>query len=209
MKAFVLLVVLLLCIACNVPVDYPTTINIDSNMFKALAIKFLARELWKAPDYLGGLEPAYPIALADIDCLISRDTNWMSGGFICSTPKILIKKQNDYTLISNRAELKKTYAPITSEQEALSYAILYTRFFAIFDIAFFKSSYTYFGETPSISYVKFENGSYLVHLFSYQQFGCSHPYYSALVKVYKSGDVEILKKEVSFEDPKQSNLCVD
>ena len=202
-----------ICIACNISGNedsgYRPTINIDTGVYKVLEKKFNVISLWEAPDYLGGLNPTYPIAIANMDCRVARDTDWMSGGLICAMSKIVIKKRNEYTLITNRAELKNTYAPITSKQEALSYAILYTRFFAVFDINFFKSSYDYLGETPGISYVKQLNDGYLVHLFSYKQFGCEHPYYSTLVKVTKSGEVQILQQTASFEDPQQYSLCID
>ena len=213
MRIFMLFLFLSICVACNISGnetnDYRPTINIDTGVYKVLEKKFNVMRLWQAPDYLGGLDPTYPIAIAYMDCFVARDTDWRAGGIICGLSKIVIKKQNRYTLITNRAELKNTYAPITSKQEALSYAVLYTRFFAVFDISFFKSSYDYFGETPVISYAKPQNDGYLVHLFSYKQFGCGHPYYSTLVKVTKSGEVQILQQTASFEDPQQYGLCVD
>jgi len=213
MKIFVVLAFLGLCIACNRAGDettkYTPTIQIDTAAYEALANQFHARELWAAPDYLGGLNPSYPTAIIFKDCTAVQDTDWMSGGMMCGFSKILIKKPDGYVLINNRAELKNTYSPITSDQEALSYAILYTRFFAVFDISFFKSSYDYFGETPTISYVKQQSGSYIVHLFSKKTFGCDHPYYSALVQVEKNGDVKVLKIEASFQNPAERGLCVD
>jgi hypothetical protein len=213
MKIIVLLAFLGLCTECNragnETYKFPATIDIDSSAYKTLANQFRARGLWAAPDHLGALNPSYPIAIINMDIDHFKDTDWMSHGMIASFDKIVVKKQNGYFLINSHAELKEIYAPITSEKEALSYAILYTRFFAVFDISFFKSSYDYFGETPTISYAKQQQGGYIVHLFSYKTFGCDHPYYSDLVRVEKNGTVKILKHEVSFEDPEKKHLCVD
>jgi hypothetical protein len=216
MKLFtVFTVFFLVFIACNCSnykianLNYPGTINIDTNMYRTLQKKFKIRQLWKAQDYLGGLDPSYPIAVGYVDCVASPDTDWRVGGFICAIPKLIIKKNDNYIMINNREELIKTYAPITSEKEALSYAILYTRYFAILDEDFFKSGFKYHSTKPTISYSKKTEDGYRVHLFSYQQFGCSHPYYSIFVKVNKNGIVETLKKEETFKDPKQEGLCVD
>ena len=187
---------------------YPATINIDTADYSFLQKRFKVRELWKAPNYLGGLNPSYPIALAYQDFEVAKDTDWASNGLILSFAKIIIKKDNNYIFIANRAELKSVYAPITSKQEALSYSILYTRFFPVFDPEFFKSSYTYYGDEPTISYINQRGDNYYVHLFSYTTFGCEHPYYSIIVKVSKVGNVEIQSKTKAFQDP-NNHLCVD
>jgi hypothetical protein len=67
----------------------------------------------------------------------------------------------------------------------------------------------YFNDTPSLSYsIKGPEG-YEVKLFSYQTFGCSHPYTEMIFKVHEDGDVEKIHEVKAFEDPKESGICVD
>lgn len=190
-------------------VTYPATIDIDSSKYFTLVKQFKLREVSKAPAYLGGLRPNFPIAIAYQDCFTTRDTDWTGGGRMCSNRKIIIKEKDRYLLINTHKELAGIFAPITSREAALSYAILYTRFFAVLDDSFFKFRYKYYGGKPNITDVKAGKNDYLINLFYYQVFGCEHPYYSIIVKVNKQGTVEILSQKKVFEDPRDKGLCID
>ena len=203
--------ILILFNACkSTTQSFPSTIRIDTSVYQSLQKRFHLRFVTEAHDYLGGLHPNYPIAIAGVDCFDTpRDTDWRSGGMWCGELRILIKKRDDYVIINNKKELKATFAPITTSQAALSYAILSTRFIAIFDNDFFKSRYKYYDGKPEISFVKKQGSDYIVHLFRYQKFGCEHPYFSGMFKVTHDGDVTPINVSKSFEDPKDNGLCVD
>lgn len=128
-----------LSFACHSPhyhSSYPQTNDIDTGIYKKLNKKFRV-SAGRAPDYLGGLTPKCPIAIGTQLIFdfhghrLTKDTDWVSGFFVPSARKIIIKAQNDYILINNRSELQKTYAPISTKEEALAYAILYYNCFAI------------------------------------------------------------------------------
>jgi hypothetical protein len=139
----------------------------------------------------------------------SQDTDWVSGTIFRSARKIVIKTNNRYILINNRKELQKTYAPISSEPEALAYATLYTKSFAAFEDFFSKKNFEYFGDKPRISYSIKKGDHFIVQLFSYTAFGCNHPYYVETMQVNTDGSVKLLSKAKSFKDPADDGLCAD
>jgi hypothetical protein len=205
-----LILILLLLNSCKSPKHhFPLTTRIDTAAYKLLKAKLKCRYITEAPEYLGGLNPNYPIAIIGVDLTEPNSNDWLAGGLIVGVEKVLIKKQNNYVVINNKKDLQKTFAPINTPQAALSYAILNTRYFATFDEDFFKSRYKYYGINPEVSFIKKDGQNYMVHLFHYQQFGCDHPYFSALFKVTPGGEVTLIESKKSFEDPKDNGLCVD
>ncbi|WP_147321986.1 hypothetical protein [Mucilaginibacter conchicola] len=189
------------------------TNNIDTGVYKQLDKRFKV-SAYKAPKHLGGLTPNYPIALGyqvllDVENEASvQEEDWIEGGFISAARKILVKTPDDYVLINNRLELQKMYAPISTKQEALAYAILNRNGFAVFDDFYKRKKYRFVGK-PAVSSVLEKNGHYIVKVFSYVSFGCYHPYYLETVQVDKDGSVKLLSKIKSFYDPADDSMCVD
>jgi hypothetical protein len=211
MKLPILLVALIIC-GCNntITKDFPdiATQQIDSASFPLLKDKFGLQYVYPAPEYLGGLTPKMPIAFGFIDCMDCYESSWQEGGFHCRCKQIILKKGQEYVLLKSKDELKAYYAPITSSQEALSYAALMVNVFPIVTQSFFKEEYRY-KQKVSTSTVQLVDNQYIVQLYDHELFSCSHPYYSVLVKVMPNGDVQILRKEVAFEDPSEDALCID
>ncbi|MGY4536050.1 hypothetical protein ACVW0P_000444 [Mucilaginibacter sp. UYNi724] len=189
-------------------VKYPLTTPIDTVDYKSIKKQFNLLEVREANKSLGGLTPNYPMATALESCRNGGGNDWMIGGFICVIPKPVIKINSKYFLINNKEELKKVYAPISNIAEAMGYAILVTKGYLILNDREFKKEYKYY-YTPSISSVYKDGESYVVKLFSYKAFGCSHPYSEIIFKVSENGDVEKVSERIAFEDPKDNGLCVD
>jgi hypothetical protein len=59
------------------------------------------------------------------------------------------------------------------------------------------------------SYAKEVDDGYELLLYHYEVFGCSHPYWERLIKVYFDGKVEIMRTQVAFENKMEIGLCVD
>jgi len=200
------------CFSSDQSALYPSTLNIDTGAYKQLDKKFKAK-LFKAPEYLGGLTPNYPIAIASQTIhnqqeWTAADTGWTDGGFIISTRKMLVKTPEGFKLINNRKELQKVYAPISTDQEALAYAILYTRSFAVFD-NFYKDKNFKFLNKKEITSVSKSGSGFIVRVFSYKTFGCDHPYYMHTMRVNQDGTIELINKVAAFKDPADDSLCVD
>jgi hypothetical protein len=184
------------------------TPQIDSAAYPTLEKQFGLRDIYPAPEYLGGLSPTYPMAYAYVDCIGCYEPAWEGGGLICSCKQIVIKKGQEYAVIKTKDELRSLFAPISSSREALGYAAMMTETFPVFTESFFKKSYQY-KRNVSTSRVQQVDGYYIVQLYDHKAFGCSHPYSVVLVKVMKDGGVEILRTEEAFRDPAENSLCVD
>ncbi|PJJ80415.1 hypothetical protein [Mucilaginibacter auburnensis] len=214
----VILFALILVNACQFSedkVNYLPTKHIDTNVYNKLYKQFNVGHIFKAHNYLGNLKPNYPVAFTSQLLFdpkgkpVSRDTDWVQGGFFPSARKVIVKTDTGYVMLNNRQEVKKFYAPISSQEEALAYATLYNLAFAAFEDFFNAKSFRYVGEKPKASYAKEKNGAYEVHLFSYKAFGCDHPYFSEIYEVRQDGSVRLVSRQRSFTNPKDDGLCVD
>lgn len=188
------------------------TKQLDSLERDNIRQKFGFWEVNKASPYLGGLDNnislAYGIAMCG-DASYCQDSKWQYGGFICTCRNLIIKRDKGIEVIKNRFELQKTFAPIESRVEALSYAIIMTSNYPVFDEKYFKDEYRYFSNKPRPTAVQEFENHYLVKLFDYETFGCNHPYYSVLVRVDKNGNVSEYRRQAVFEDPEEDGLCRD
>ncbi|MDX5436953.1 MAG: hypothetical protein LPK03_07150 [Pontibacter sp.] len=191
--------------------------NIQTNQLDSLEYERLKQDLgfWevsKASPYLGGLGSetsfAYGYAMCG-DTSYCQDSKWQGGGFICTCRNLIIKRGEEVDVIKNRFELQRAFAPIDSREEALSYAILMTGNYPVFDKSYFKDEYRYFNTKPKPTAIQEFSGYYLVQLFDYEVFGCDHPFYVVLVRVDKNGDVSEYRRQKAFEDPEEDALCRD
>lgn len=162
---------------------------------------------------LGGLEPAYPVAW----CLISfpkkppQPSEYLFGpqGIMSIWSRYVIVDHGKLRLIRNHDELRATFAPIKSADEALSYALAMTRLVPIYGIAA-PAGFRYFTGRLEDTFVTATASGWRVHLFDPRVFGCGpHTMYSADVEVTADGTIRPLEETKLFEDPKQDNLCVD
>lgn len=212
MKHILLLMLALFLLACHNSVtnEFPSikTVAIDTAEYSQIKDQFGLKEVESASAYLGGLSPRYPIARGYTDCSNCYEKSWQTGGMMCFCRQYIIKRDKTFQLIKTRQDLKALYTPITSREEALSYAVAVTDFFPVLEESFFKNEYRYH-RAVSTSRVQEINGYYIVQLFHYVTFGCSHPYSVVLIKVTQSGAIEILRNEIAFEDPAEDALCVD
>ncbi len=213
-KYYILFFSILICSCAdnNKAIQYPglKTIQIDSREYKAIVKQFkLKTAINSAGANLGGLTPKYPLASVFELCEDCLSNDWDNEGMICGCTKLIIKQKNQYVIVNSIEELKKIYAPINNEEEAISFAILASRLFAVFDEKFFKDSYEYVNGKPKVTKAYTFENAYIVNLFRYKTFGCNHPYSSVSVEVSKEGNIEILKETTAFTDPEDNSLCVD
>ena len=171
-------------------------------------------ELAIAGDYLGGLEPDLPLGL----CLVVQPpgNTLPSGEYIyrdgCMLPRYIryvIQQDGQLQVIHSLDELQATFAPITSENEALSYALAATGLSAYYGQMATKG-WRYFVNQIEDTHVVSTDKGYLVYLYDYQLCGCGpHTTEYVEVLVTSNGDLEETGHVPAFEDPEQDGLCVD
>lgn len=163
-------------------------------------------------DLLAGLTPDYPV----MGCSpVNREplNKWRFYRAGCMTSfytSHVIFKNGEYRLITEESELKSTFAPIESADEALGYAIIATNLVANYrkddddelrHVKFFVNKYedTHVDETSK---------GYVVHLFSMPTPQCYcqiHTTYLVDILVTKDGKVQQLNATQAYSD----YSCID
>ena len=170
---------------------------------------------------LGGLEPAYPIAecvlwpddAAERAQIIAEGQYLFSRG--ASRPQFVryvIVRDDQFELIETRAEFKNVFTPITTPEEALSYALVLTknRELSVHYNLEYDPKYEYFVDEIEDTHVEEIAGGYLVHLFSYNELGCGPHYtYAVDIEVTTQGEVKKVHSEEIYKDPSEDDLCFE
>ncbi|PLX06950.1 MAG: hypothetical protein C0596_12480 [Marinilabiliales bacterium] len=185
--------------------------NIDGADFERLQDSLGLFGIYSVPSYYGGLSPMYKMASVyqQIDYDYEGDCLNFSGGMMPLCVNILIFKGGEYNIIDSKDELRETFAPIESEEEALSYVCAYTNTYPMyeFDLPFRYRRYVW---KLYKSHAKKVEGGYEVLTYDYQTFGCGpHNHYSIVSFVDFNGNVSLLKQKKVYADPLEDGLCVD
>ena len=168
-------------------------------------------EIAKPSDLLGGLDPSYPIAVCSDHSWGREEGRYFfnAGGIRPAYVRYVIFRDGQFKLIETKDEFRKAFAPVTTEEEALSYALAVQNLSAYYNLGR-DSELQYFVDTIEDTYVETTTDGYLVHLFYYKVFGCGpHFTYAADVKVTTQGYVEEVNRKKIYKDPLEDGLCVD
>jgi len=174
---------------------------------------------------LGALDPAYPIMICRLDpygggssegpaALMDRMEEegylYRRGCMMPSYIRYVIWRDGAFQLVRSPAEFQNVFAPVSSADEALSYALALTGRSPYFGIQL-RPGYRYLVNGLEDTHVaQAGQGDYLVHLFSYQVCGCG-PHTTSAVDLLVSQDGQVTTQEVIplYEDPEEDDLCVD
>jgi len=182
--------------------------QIDSNYFKFLKDTFHLDSISVTDKLTGSLKPKYSLAFGIKD--FTRDSClFYEGCMFPSGISLIIKDSTNFYLINNIETLKKTFAPIENEEEALSYAFISSGLKPAYDFKI-KRRYRKFVDKINTTYsIKKDNG-YEVNLFDYILCGCGpHSHYMVKIFVNTNGDIQEIDRIKLFEDPKEDFLCID
>lgn len=172
--------------------------------------------LTKPSDYLDLLSPESEFMICSYRADLTHKNDdqdlkglWDSG---CKTPwkqRLLVYTNGDYLLISDREDLKYYFAPITTAEQALGYAIAATGAEAKYDLENLKG-YRILTDNLQETTVQTVEGGFEVVLFRYLACGCGpHTTFMQTIKVTSSGDIEFVRSTSAFENPQEDDLCVD
>lgn len=172
-------------------------------------------------NFIGGLNPPYPIALCQID-LRSGTTSpeieseidageyiYPLGGLSGSFIRYVVFQDGEYRLLKTEDEFRTMYAPIESPEEALSYVLAVTRYSASYGMEY-DPTMKYEVRTLEDTYVTSESDGYILHLYFHQFYGCG-PHWTSAVDVHISfeGIIREIGQTQVFRDPTLDDLCVD
>jgi hypothetical protein len=173
---------------------------------------------------LGGLDPALPLMLCQLspfrsesaeNSLLVSEKIKEEGFFYtegCMLPdyiRYVVFQDGEFKMLKNQEELHKTFAPVTTSEEALSYALAATGLDAYYGLETTKG-YRYLTDTLEDTYVAERQDGYLVHLFHYRFCGCG-PHTTAAFDVLVSPDGVATRGDAvpQYEDPAEDTMCVD
>jgi len=164
-------------------------------------------------DSLGGLDPALPV----MSCRMERLTEdlpqeeylYNIGCLDNLYVRMFTWHDGEFDLIKGIPDLKRLFAPVESEEEAVSYAVAATGYWAEYGFESVKG-YRYFADTIEETHVVVTEDGYMVNLFGFIVCGCGpHTNYRVDVTVTKDGDVTVGERIPLYEDPEQDGMCVD
>ena len=165
-------------------------------------------------DLLGGLDPSYPIHLCltrpEPGSALDRSAFLYKEGCLATIyVRYAIWRDGEFELIQSGEELAAVYAPITSPEEALSFALASTGLGARYELEPLKG-YRYFVDELQDTHVVEVDDGYKVLLYDYKLCGCGpHTTYAVEVSVSRDGVVQEVSRQEVYEDPDEDGLCVD
>ena len=163
---------------------------------------------------LKDLEPQNPLNLCWVigaggQRLPAEEYVYRKGCMLPQYARFVVQQSGEFVLLKSRDDLQKAYAPITSEKEALSYALAATGFQAISGFGA-PPNYRYFIDQVKDSGAVLTDQGYLVNLYDYRLCGCGpHTTFAVDILVKADGTVDEIGRTPAYEDPEQDGLCVD
>jgi hypothetical protein len=119
----------------------------------------------------------------------------------------IVEKDGEFMLIKSKDEFASLFAPVSSPQEAMGFAVALTGSFPLYDTAPPQGYYAVSKDIAPSS-VEEKSGSFLVHLFDRPICGCgSHPYYAVDYIVTKTGNVTERSRRIVYDGDAQ--ICFD
>ena len=163
-------------------------------------------------NFLGGLDPALPIAKAatyGFNVETTPPAFYTTGCMIPQYVRYLVLVEYEIQLIDSAEEMRQLYAPIETPEEALSFAMAVTGYEALYDL---KGQFLLnrIANPLEESNVIFDGEAYIVHLFDTNICGCGpHVVESIDVSVFPGGSYILDDPVQAYSDPKTDLLCID
>lgn len=166
----------------------------------------------KPGDLLGGLDPSLPLAVASTNGFNAEDelpSVYVNSCMFQQYIRYLVLVDGEMRLIDSAKGLAAVYAPIESENEALSYAIAATGLSAVYDLHE-SPNLKWYSNTVEETYVSQTDEGYLVHLFDTFLCGCGpHVVRSVDLVVSTDGSITFSEAFDTYSDPELDDLCID
>lgn len=161
------------------------------------------------PDVLlGALDPPYPMVTCTAGTHVDQGL-YRVGCMFPGVMRYVVYRDGKFQSVASREELQALFAPITSENEALSYALALTGDEAKYGLNSLAGYRTFATVLEDTHVVKVDNG-YQINLYEYSLCGCGpHSYKVVNLVITTDGSLIMLSRERAFEDPKDDGLCVD
>jgi hypothetical protein len=176
-------------------------------------------QISNASTALGSLSPKLPM----VKCLFrkpaltlypSGDKDYNSkegivreGCMFSGYRSYIVKQDEEFKLIRTKEEFQSMFAPVETQEEAMSFAVALTGSILKYDTS---APEGYFPVASPIkpTYVEETDGRFKVHLFHRESCGCgTHPYYAIDYIITRAGNVTELSRQKVYDS--NHKICVD
>jgi len=132
-----------------------------------------------------------------------------SHGMLQAHIAFVIPNGKQLDLIRTRSEFRKRFAPVSSPEEAIAFAVAFTGAQPVYSPHYIEGMRYYTDRVEGTRVVE-ENDAYRVTLFDREVFGCGlKPTSREDIKVTKAGEVTVLSTVPIYADPQTKGMCVD
>jgi hypothetical protein len=162
---------------------------------------------------VGGLSPLYPVVECRTRITSHPETTqgylYWDGCLIGDLVRLLVYKDGKFELIGTAEEMQAAFAPVDSQNEALSFTLASTNYEAQFGLKA-EPGYRYSVKTLEDTHVVETESGYRVNLYEKRFCGCGpHTTFMRDILVTRDGKMEISDPQPIFENPKEDGLCID
>lgn len=175
-------------------------------------IEYPITSIYAPHSLYGGLEPQLPLAITSVvsfDREIEIPAVYTEKCMAAFYIRYLIYVDGEIRLIDSAEGMAELFAPIESEDEALSYAIALTGYSALYDLDQ-HPEYKVYNKPLVESFSKYDGEKFTVHLFDTFICGCGpHIIESVDVTVNQDGTISLSEPLDAYSDPETEGLCID
>ncbi len=173
---------------------------------------FSIMDILEPSEFLGGLDPAVPIAETETFDFQHDPTIPSVYSARCAATfyiNYLVYLHGEVQVVDSKQDLAQLFAPIESPEEALSFAVAATGYKPMYDLESIAGLEIVSKKLEETYVRKIRNG-YVVHLFDYFLCHCG-PFIirSVDVTVTKDGEVSISDEVDAYHDPRFDQVCID
>ena len=181
---------------------------LDESLHQRIRNAFGYGQAYNVPEHAGGLLPRLPMAMVVTNEEVPNSL-FRHNGFLKTWKSLAVQTKKGLVILDTREKFQKVFAPITDEQEAMSFVAFLTETQPRYDIERDPTYRNYTSRFPSAYAYRIRDG-YIVLLHRKDFYGCGpHPYYYLRFHVTKKGQITELESVKMYEDPREDNLCVD
>jgi hypothetical protein len=166
------------------------------------------RAIYPVDPLLGGLSPSYPIAhCGRFFWFPGSDYLYRRGCLNYGGVSYIVQKDSHYRMISTDYQLRDTFVPIESTEEALAFALARTGYKAYFGQSY-SQDYEYFVPTIEDTHIATDDEGYQMDLYDRSNCGCAqHVTVQVIIDVSRDGHVTEITREVVYRG--RDWICYD
>lgn len=188
--------------------DIRKPLAIEESLYPSIKKKFGYEQVWKPAEKLGSLLPRLPMAEVASNEKKQRSIRYKYG-YRETWTSMVVKIKGVLVLLDSEEKFRKTFAPIETKEEAMSYVSFLTNTEARYKITV-PADYRVYSDSFPSAYSRKNKKGFEVLLHDRKFSGCGpHPFFYKRFQVSTSGVITMIEDVRMYENPEDDRLCVD